>query len=193
MDTPAQDSPAGTGRTRRSVLASLVAAGAVAAFATRASAEGDGSASTTTAPPERDPADKDILNALIAREADMAATYGIAAGSASGDDAAALKLIGAHHLAYVQALTGYLGRDAVAHTGTTLTLSGASYAALAPQLARHEADTAETHVKALASIRGVDAAALVASIVTVEARHVAALLVSASGTVQSLESALATN
>ncbi|MFM2047209.1 MAG: hypothetical protein RL383_1286, partial [Actinomycetota bacterium] len=33
---------------------------------------------------------------------------------------------------------------------------------------------------------GTDAANLVASIVTVEARHVAALLVSATGTVQSL-------
>jgi hypothetical protein len=157
------------------------------------SAEGDGSASTTTAPPERDPADKDHLNALIAREADMAATYAVAASSASGDDATALELIGTHHLAYVQALTGYLGRDAVAHSGTTLSLSGATYAALAPQLAQHEADTAETHVKALASIRGLDAAALVASIITVEARHVAALLVSATGNIQSLESALATN
>jgi hypothetical protein len=58
---------------------------------------------------------------------------------------------------------------------------GVNYAFIAPQLASLEAATAALHIDALKSIQGIDAATLVASIITVEARHEAALLVSATG------------
>ncbi|MEY3690962.1 MAG: hypothetical protein RJB57_617 [Actinomycetota bacterium] len=175
-----------TYRTRRGILSSLVAAGAAVAVASRASAAEDGSAPTTTAPPQRTGSDIPVINSLIAREADMVATYEAAVGSMSGDDLAALKLIHSHHLAYVQALAAYLGGDASAAPGTALALTGSGYAQLARELAAHERATVDAHVAALNSVAGLDAATLVASIVTAEARHIGALLVSATGTVQSL-------
>ena len=175
-----------TARTRRGLIGSLMAAGAAVAVASRASAAGDGASPTTTAPPKRDHADTAIVNALIAREQDMVATYAQAVGGASGDDLAALKLMHGHHLAYVQALAALLGPDSAVSAGQALALQGGTYAKAAQELAAHERATINQHVEALASIRGTDAANLVASIITVEARHIAALLVSATGTVQSI-------
>jgi hypothetical protein len=175
-----------TARTRRGLIGSLVAAGAAVAVASRASAAGDGSSPTTTAPPKRDAADAATVNTLIAREQDMVATYEQAVGAASGDDLAALKLMHSHHLAYVQALAAHLGPDAAVNAGKALALQGGTYAKAAQELAAHERATIGAHIEALGTIRGTDAANLVASIVTVEARHVAALLVSATGTLQSL-------
>jgi hypothetical protein len=178
-----------TARTRRGLIGSLVAAGAAVAVASRASAAGDGTSPTTTAPPKRDEADTATVNALIAREQDMVATYEQAVGGAGGDDRAALELMHAHHIAYVQALAALLGPDSDVSAGQALALQGGTYAQAAQELAAHERATINRHVEALASIRGTDAANLVASIITVEARHVAALLVSATGTVQSLTAA----
>ncbi|MFM8793863.1 MAG: hypothetical protein ACKOFF_03060, partial [Acidimicrobiales bacterium] len=124
MDETTPEITGTTHRTRRGVLSSLLAAGAAVVVASRASAAEDGSATTTTAPPHRTDSDIPVINSLIAREADMVATYGAAVAGAGGDDLAALKLIHSHHLAYVQALAAYLGRDAVAAQGTALALTG---------------------------------------------------------------------
>ena len=76
-----------------------------------------------------------------------------------------------------------------ATTAPALAVSGSSYSALASRLASLEAETAAAHIAALKSIQGLDAATLVASIITVEARHEAALLQSSGVTLQSAASA----
>ncbi len=181
MDTQAPDTAATEPRSRRALFASLLAAGAAASaplLAGRASAAGD-SAPTTTAPPDRSAADVAVINTLIEREASMVATYKAAVGSVSGDDLAALLTIHGHHIAYVESLSAYLGTEAAKPSGTrlALTVSG-GYSSIATQMAAHEAATAEAHIAALGSIQGINAAALVASIITVVSRHRAALLVS---------------
>jgi hypothetical protein len=170
------DLPENSATSRRRLLTSLLAGGAFAAaapmLATRASAS-DG----TPAPPNRDKADNATLNALVRREDQMVATYAAAVkATKNADDVAALTLIHDHHVAYVQALAGYLGRDAVA-TGNGTPLAGAtgSFASNASQLANLETATMNQHVDALNSLNGLNAATLVASIITMEARHSAAL------------------
>lgn len=187
VDTHSPETREQAPTSRRALLASLIAAGATVAVAGRASAADD-AAPTTTAPPLHSDADTATLNSLIVREAAMVATYESAKASVSGDDLAVLELIESHHKAYVQALSGYLGRKAGATTAPALPVNAGGYATLAPQLARLEAATATTHIDALKSIQGLDAATLVASIITVEARHEAALLVSSGGSVDSVAS-----
>lgn len=181
VDTQAPDTAAAEPRSRRAMLASLLAAGATASvpfLAGRASAAED-SATTTTAPPDRSASDVSVINTLIEREASMVATYKAAVGSVSGDDLAALLTIHAHHIAYVESLSAYLGTDAAAPSGAPLALTtSGGFSAVAAQLAAHEGATAAAHIAALGRIQGIDAAALVASIITVVARHRAALLVS---------------
>ena len=185
MDTHSPETAAPAPTSRRALLASLIAAGASVAVAGRASAA-DQPAPTTTAPPLRSDDDTTAVNSLIVREAAMVATYGEVKKNVSGDDLAVLELIEAHHVAYVQALAGYLGRKAGTTTAPALPVNGGNYAGIAPQLASLEAATAALHIDALKTIQGIDAATLVASIVTVEARHEAALLVSATGSVDSV-------
>jgi len=83
-----------------------------------------------------------------------------------------------HHRAYANNISGRLGKAAanvanasiVDEFGTDLT------GAQAPQRARElELALVATHLDALAKLEGVDAAELLASIVVVEAQHVAAL------------------
>lgn len=171
------DSPEAT-TSRRRLIASLLAGGAVAAtapfLATSASAAGE-SGSATTAPPHRDSADNAALNAALARESRMAATYAAMINSVSGDDKAAMLLIHDHHVAYAQALKGYLGTDADKASAAPLASVSGSVAQIASQLAALEEETVTIHTNSLANYRGINAAMLVASIITVEARHVAAL------------------
>ncbi len=171
------DLPEGT-TSRRKLIASLLAGGAVAAtapfLASQASAEGE-SGPSTTAPPHRDAADNAALNAALVRESRMAATYALAVATTSGDDKAALLLIHDHHVAYAQALKGYLATEAVAASTQALATPSGSIAAIAGQMATLEEETVTIHTNSLESLRGINAASLVASIITVEARHVAAL------------------
>ena len=138
------------------------------------------------APPARSTADDQSLNSLLALESDIVATYAAAKTKTSGDDLAALELIEKHHLAYAQAIEGYLGRAATAQNGSAQPVAGATYAEIARSLARIEGQAVQSHIQALGSIKGLDAANLVASIITVEARHRAALLVSAGGSVNAI-------
>ena len=188
MDTQTPETNETAPTSRRALIASLVGAGAAVVAAGRVSASGAASASTATtvAPPQRSDADTETLNGILAMEKDMVATYAAAKANTSGDDLAALSLIESHHLAYVQALEGYMGRAAVAGAGNAVALQGSGYSGLAVELAAEEARCVQAHVAALTRLQGVDAASLVASIITVEARHRAALLVSAAGTVNAL-------
>ena len=162
---------------RRRLIASLLAGGAVAATAPflAGSVSAEDSGSTTTAPPHRDPADNASLNAAFDRESRMAATYEIAAEKTSGDDKAAMRLIRDHHLAYAQALKGYLATNAKSASTAPLAAPAESTAAIAQQMASLEEETVTIHTNNLASLNGINAAMLVASIIVVEARHVAAL------------------
>lgn len=171
------DLPEGT-TSRRKLIASLLAGGAVAAtapfLASQASAEGE-SGPSTTAPPRRDSADIAALNAALTRESQMAATYALAVASTSGDDKAALLLIHDHHVAYAQALKGYLATEAGSLSSSALATPSGSIASIAGQMAALEEETVTIHTNSLETLRGIDGASLVASIITVEARHVAAL------------------
>ena len=155
---------------RRRLLTSLLAGGAavVAAplFAGRASAEGE---------LPRDPKDFASLNDALKRERQMTATYAAAAAKASGDEKAALTLLLDHHDAYVGAIKGYLGNAAVAGTEAPLASPTGSFAQIASQMASLEDQTATMHTDRLAGLVGLDAATLIASIITIEARHAAAL------------------
>lgn len=172
MDTHDERLPENAGTTRRRLIASILAGGTALAFAPVLS----GTARAETAPPKRDAADNDALNAAVAREASMVATYAAVVAATSGeDDKAAMKLIHDHHLAYQQALVGFLGPDIADVNGQPLASATGSVTAVAGTLARLEDETVQTHLGILAGLKGTDAASLVASIITVEARHVAAL------------------
>jgi len=171
------DLPEGT-TSRRKLIASLLAGGAVAAtapfLASQASAATKPSAELPS-PPKRDAADNAGLSAALVRESRMAATYELAVAATSGDDKAALLLIHDHHVAYAQAIKGYLATEAGASSSQPLANPSGSIAAIAAQMATLEEETLNIHTNSLETLRGVDAASLVASIIVVEARHVAAL------------------
>ena len=188
MDTQSPETAQEAPTSRRALIASLIGAGAAVVAAGRASAAESTSdtVATTVAPPARTDDDIAILNSLLSVEADNVATYRAAKTKTSGDDLAALGLIESHHLAYVQAFEGYLGGDASPRTGTAAPLAGGNYASLAVELARIESESVQAHISALGTIKGINAAALVASIITAEARHRSALLVSAAGTINAL-------
>lgn len=203
MDPIAPDTVETVSRSRRALLGGLIATGAAVAVAGRANAadattdttvaSGDtvaptammsAAAPTTTAPPARSTADKAALNNAIALETDLVATYAAVESATSGDDLAAVTLIKNHHTAYVQAISGYLGRDSVVPAGNASAVPLTNFAAAAPALAALEAAAVNAHITTLRGLQGLDAANLVASIITVEARHQAALGVAASGDVQ---------
>ena len=158
---------------RRQLLASLLAGGALAVatptLARRASAAGSDI-------PKKDARDNATLNAALERESQMVATYALAvAATANEDDKAALLLIHDHHIAYVDALRGYLATDAQTPSGRAIGSPNGTFASIANQLASLEDETVTIHTNNLASLIGINAASLVASIITMEARHSAAL------------------
>ena len=159
--------------TRRRLIASLLAGGAVVAtaplFAGRASAAEAGGL------PHRDAADNSALNACLERESRMVATYRKAVVGLTEHNLAAMTLILDHHVAYADALKGYLAVDVVNPSTAPLASPAGSIASIARQMAALEDQTATIHTDTIGTIKGLDAATLLASIVTVEARHAAAL------------------
>lgn len=160
---------------RRKMIASLLAGGAIAATAPFLSSQASAAGETDSSAPHRDPADNAALNAALVRESRMAATYALAVAAVSGDDKAALLLVHDHHVAYAQALKGYLATEATDASTQALANPTGGIAAMAAQLATLEEETVAIHTNSLETLRGIDAASLVASIIVVEARHVAAL------------------
>ena len=188
MENHQVDLPENSATSRRRLLTSLLAGGAFAAaapmLASRASAadatttttEAPMGAPSTTAAPNRDAGDTNVLNSLINRETQMVATYKTAiSATKNANDVAALTLIHDHHVAYEQALKGYLGRVAVSGNTTPLANVTGAFTSIASQLAAIETATMNQHIDALNSVNGLDAATLLASIITMEARHSAAL------------------
>ncbi|MSO15736.1 MAG: hypothetical protein EXQ61_05405 [Ilumatobacteraceae bacterium] len=174
VDTHQVESPDMSMTTRRRLIASLLAGGAVVAAAPLFA--GHASAAEADAPPPRDAADNEGLNVCLERESRMVTTYRNALTGLTGNDLTAMSLILDHHVAYAQALKGYLAVEVGKPSSAPLASPSGSLASIARQLAALEDQTASIHTDTLATINGLDAATLLASIVTVEARHAAALL-----------------
>ena len=159
---------------RRRLISALLAGGIAAVAAplalNRASASTGGA----------DPADHPGLNAALERESRIAATYASALAGVSGaENVAALTLVHDHHVAYAQSLKGYLGNDAIDPDRSPLAaIDGTSaLSAVAKQLASLEEQILDANLSTLAALRTAGAATLLSSIITVEGRHVAALLI----------------
>jgi hypothetical protein len=132
-------------------------------------------APTTTAPPQRPTAaDVELLAAAQTLEWAAATLYNGSRGSASLDEtqAAVITVIAEHHEAYAQALSALLGRDApnVAAPGL---LERADDFNADPIGQGYELESAlvATHTEVIGALQGTDGAALIASIMAVEARH----------------------
>jgi hypothetical protein len=80
-----------------------------------------------------------------------------------------------HHDAYVDVIKAYLGTNAASGTEAPLASPSGSFASIAPRMAALENETLAAHTTRLGTLVGLDAAKLIASIITVEARHAAAL------------------
>jgi Ferritin-like domain len=141
---------------------------------------GTDAATTTTAPPQRPTSDDVVLLQFVqSLEQSAVSLYDVAlASNGLGDElVAVLTQVRASHLAYVQSLSAMLGTNA-----TTAAASGVVDAARDSFASGQDVDTATaahdlenvavaTHTDVLAQLSGTDAAALVASILVVEARH----------------------
>jgi polynucleotide 5'-kinase involved in rRNA processing len=112
----------------------------------------------------------------------MVATYKKAIIGLTKDDLIAMTLILDHHVAYADALKGYLAVDVVNPSSAPLASPAGTIASVARQLATLEDQTATIHTNIIGTIKGLDAATLLASIVIVEARHAAALELIAGST-----------
>lgn len=182
MEQIQSQSPDTPTTSRRQLLASLLAGGAIAAAAPVLT--GRASAATSDIP-KRDAQDNNALNAALQRESQMAATYALAVEATSDeDDKAALLLIHDHHLEYVDALLGYLATEAEKPAGRAIASPSGSFSSVANQLAALEDETIAIHTNNLAGLIGINSASLVSSIITMEARHSAALSIVAGASPQ---------
>ena len=127
--------------------------------------------------PRRDPADVGTLNQALSSERAVVARYRsyVASSALADDERAVLLWFHGHHQAYCDALKAYLGPDAARDPGAFVPDSGASFAVAAVDLAGTESALVRAHSAAIGSLKGTEAAALIASIVVVEARHQTAL------------------
>jgi hypothetical protein len=156
---------------RRRVLAAVLAGGALTLPVARSVSADDNT--TTTAPPRRDDADTAVLTGALDLERDLVATYFAlyTRGGLSAEESAVVLAVHDNHKAYVDVLVGHLGPDAPPDDGRTASAPSGSFEAVCATLATAEARAVVTHLASIASLRGVEAAALLASVVTVEARH----------------------
>ena len=158
---------------RRQLIASLIAGGAIVAASPMLTRTAHAATSDI---PKNDERDNPALNAALDRESRMVATYALAvAATTNADDKAALLLIHDNHVAYVDALRGYLATEAQDPSGQPLATPSGSFAAIAALMSGLEDETATIHTNSIAGLTGINAASLVASIITVEARQAAAL------------------
>lgn len=140
-------------------------------------------ATTTTAPPKR-PTTADIALLAFAQTIELAARdlYDVALAAKVFDDAAAgdITAIREAHEAYAQSLSGLIGRNAPGVRSDKLfNASKGDFAGTAATVAGNAADleniAVATHLDILDQLVGIDAAALIASILVVEARHATVL------------------
>ena len=136
--------------------------------------------SAQTAPPKMPTsADKQLLDFALSAELSVHDLYvtAINSGMLSADEKLMMEMFSEHHKSYAQSLNGLLGKAA------TNTRNEALYSTYAGQLTSAQAmnrvlqsienTLVATHIDILSSLEGMDGATLVASIITVEARHAA--------------------
>ena len=124
-------------------------------------------------------ADKQLLDFALSAELSVHDLYvtAINSGMLSADEKLMMEMFSEHHRSYAQSLNGLLGKAA------TNTRNEALYTTYAGQLTSAQAmnrvlqsienTMVATHIDILSSLEGMDGATLVASIITVEARHAA--------------------
>jgi superoxide dismutase len=124
-------------------------------------------------------ADKQLLDFALSAELSVHDLYitAINSGVLSADERSMMEMFSEHHKSYAQSLNGLLGKAA------TNTRNEALYSTYAGQLTSAQAmnrvlqsienTMVATHTDILSSLQGMDGATLVASIITVEARHAA--------------------
>ena len=135
-------------------------------------------ATTTTAPPKR-PSDADVELLGFAQTVEIAAfrlyEEALATDNFSDDERAVIATFHDAHQAYAQSLSGFLGREApqvlnpiydemlAAFSGDKATVLDAAY--------NLESVAVATHTDIVGQLQGTDGAALIASILIVEAAH----------------------
>lgn len=142
---------------------------------------------STTAPPKQPTtADAVLLSYALGLEFAMVDIYARATVASKDDLKAVAELFGAHHRAAAQSLTGLLGRKAATgrnekfYAEHSAKIIGGAAKDTAAQLAGLENAMVATHLRMLGTLRGIDGATLIASIIPIEARQ-AAVLVGLSG------------
>ena len=133
--------------------------------------------SDSTTPPRR-PTEGDIALLQIVQQVELTARdlYALALEDAEGDAANTYAGLHAHHDMYAQSVSSQIGRDAPQTRDEALfsSLDSGFDAAAAWEL---ENRLVVTHTELLGSIEGTEPAALIASILVGESRHVVALAV----------------
>ena len=138
------------------------------------------SAAAPTAPPKMPTtADKQLLDFALSAELSVHDLYlkAIDSGMLPADEKLMMQMFSEHHKAYAQSLNGLLGKEASNTRNEALfsTYAGqlTSAQAMSRVLQSVENTMVATHTDILSSLQGLDGATLVASIITVEARHAA--------------------
>jgi len=138
------------------------------------------SAAPPTAPPKMPTsADAQLLSFAQSAELSVHDLYNIAinSGLLSADEKLMMQMFSDHHKEYAQSLNGLLGKDATNTRNESLYLTYASQLTSAQAMSRVlqslENILVATHTDILSSLEGLDGVTLVASIITVEARHAA--------------------
>ena len=136
-----------------------------------------------TAPPLQPTAqDKETLNIALGVELAIRDLYAdiVAAGNLSDEESPVILLIHSHHVAYAQSLGGLLGRAAInkRNNATYAEFSGnltGTFTSIASQLVAIENGAVTRHIDSLNQLEGLNGATLIASIISIESRHAAAL------------------
>ena len=136
-----------------------------------------------TAPPLQPTAqDKETLNIALGVELAIRDLYAdiVAAGNLSDEESPVVLLIHSHHVSYAQSLGGLLGRAAInkRNEATYAEFSGnlkGTFASIASQLVAIENGAVTRHIDSLNQLEGLNGATLIASIISIESRHAAAL------------------
>ena len=136
-----------------------------------------------TAPPLQPTAqDKETLNIALGVELAIRDLYAdiVAAGNLSDEESPVVLLIHSHHVAYAQSLGGLLGRAAInkrndaTYAAFSDNLKG-TFTSIASQLADIENGAVARHINSLKQLEGLNGSTLIASIISIESRHAAAL------------------
>jgi hypothetical protein len=135
-------------------------------------------ATTTTAPPKR-PSDADVALLGFAQSVELAARdlYDVALAADSFDEnqRAVIATIRESHDAYAASLSGFLGREAPQAVNPAVedlkSSFGGDLASVLDAAYAFESTAVATHIDILGQLQGTDGAALIASILIVEARH----------------------